>query len=36
VLATLAPAQALALGLVVTNNTRHFSQVAGLKVENWL
>jgi tRNA(fMet)-specific endonuclease VapC len=34
---TLVAAQALALGLVVvTNNTRHFSQVAGLKVENWL
>jgi tRNA(fMet)-specific endonuclease VapC len=34
---TLVAAQALALGLiVVTNNTRHFGQVAGLKVENWL
>ena len=34
---TLVAAQALSLGLtVVTNNTRHFSRVAGLKVENWL
>lgn len=34
---TLVAAQALALGLVVvTNNTRHFGRVAGLKVENWL
>jgi tRNA(fMet)-specific endonuclease VapC len=34
---TLVAAQALSLGLtVVTNNTRHFSKVAGLKVENWL
>ena len=33
---TLVAAQALALGLVVvTNNTRHFGRVAGLKVENW-
>jgi tRNA(fMet)-specific endonuclease VapC len=33
---TLVAAQALALGLVVvTNNTRHFERVAGLKVENW-
>ena len=33
---TLVAAQALSLGLiVVTNNTRHFSRVAGLKVENW-
>ncbi len=36
VLDTLVAAQALALGLtVVTNNTRHFGRVAGLKVENW-
>lgn len=34
---TLVAAQALALGLVVvTNNTRHLGQVAGLKVENRL
>jgi tRNA(fMet)-specific endonuclease VapC len=34
---TLVAAQALALGLiVVTNNTRHFGRVAGLKVENWI
>jgi tRNA(fMet)-specific endonuclease VapC len=34
---TLIAAHALALGLiVVTNNTRHFGQVKGLKVENWL
>src|SRR5512147_871560 len=34
---TLVAAQALALGLVVVaNDTRHFGQVAGLKVENWL
>jgi tRNA(fMet)-specific endonuclease VapC len=34
---TLVAAQALSLSLtVVTNNTRHFSRVAGLKVENWL
>jgi tRNA(fMet)-specific endonuclease VapC len=34
---TLVAAQALALGLtVVTNNTRHFSRVPGLKVEKWL
>ena len=33
---TLVAAQALAVGLiVVTNNTRHFSRVAGWKVENW-
>jgi len=33
---TLVAAQALALGLtVVTNNTRHFSRVPGLAVENW-
>jgi len=33
---TLVAAQALALGMtVVTNNTRHFSQVPGLAVENW-
>lgn len=32
----LVAAQALALGLtVITNNTRHFSRVPGLKVENW-
>lgn len=37
VLDTLVAAQALALGLtVVTSNTRHFSRVPGLKVENWL
>jgi tRNA(fMet)-specific endonuclease VapC len=37
VLDTLVAAQALSLGLtVVTNNTRHFSRVQGLKVENWL
>jgi tRNA(fMet)-specific endonuclease VapC len=37
VLDTLVAAQALALSLtVVTNNTRHFSRVPGLKVENWL
>jgi tRNA(fMet)-specific endonuclease VapC len=34
---TLVAAQALASGLtVVTNNTRHFSQVPGLAVENWV
>jgi tRNA(fMet)-specific endonuclease VapC len=34
---TLVAAQALSLGLVVvTNNTRHFGRVRGLKVENWL
>ncbi len=34
---TLVAAQDLSLGrTVVTNNTRHFSRVAGLKVENWL
>jgi len=33
---TLVAAQALCLGLtVVTNNTRHFSRVPGLAVENW-
>lgn len=37
VLDTLVAAQALAMGLtVVTNNTRHFGRVRGLKVENWL
>ena len=37
VLDTLVAAHALALGLtIVTNNTRHFSRVSGLKVENWL
>ena len=34
---TLVAAQALSLGLtVVTNNTRHFSRVPGLVVENWV
>jgi tRNA(fMet)-specific endonuclease VapC len=29
-------AHALSLGVaVVTNNTRHFSRVHGLRVENW-
>lgn len=33
---TLVAAQALCLGLTfVTNNTRHFSRVRGLSVENW-
>ena len=33
---TLVAAQASCLGLtVVTNNTRHFSRVPGLAVENW-
>jgi tRNA(fMet)-specific endonuclease VapC len=33
---TLVAAQALSMGLtVVTNNTRHFSRVQGLAVENW-
>lgn len=33
---TLVASQALSRGLVVvTNNTRHFGQVAGLKIENW-
>lgn len=33
---TLVAAHALSLGLtVVTNNTRHFGRVAGLKLENW-
>jgi tRNA(fMet)-specific endonuclease VapC len=37
VLDTLVAAQALSLGLtVVTNNTRHFGRVPGLKFENWL
>jgi tRNA(fMet)-specific endonuclease VapC len=37
VLDTLVAAHALALGLtIVTNNTRHFAQVPGLLVENWL
>lgn len=34
---TLVAAQALSMGLtVVTNNTRHFSRVPGLAVENWV
>ena len=34
---TLLAAQALALNLtLVTNNTRHFDRVAGLKIENWV
>jgi tRNA(fMet)-specific endonuclease VapC len=34
---TLMAAHALSLGLtLVTNNTRHFSRVAGLNTENWL
>ena len=37
VLDTLVAAHALSLGLtVVTNNTRHFRRVPGLKVENWV
>ena len=33
---TLMAAHALSLGLIfVTNNTRHFAGVAGLKTENW-
>jgi tRNA(fMet)-specific endonuclease VapC len=33
---TLVAAQAVSMGLtVVTNNTRHFSRVPGLAVENW-
>ena len=33
---TLVAAHALSLGLtVVTNNTRHFGRVRGLRVENW-
>ena len=37
VLDTLVAAHALAFGLtVVTNNTRHFARVPGLKIENWL
>jgi len=33
---TLVAAQALSCGLVlVTNNTRHFQRVAGLKMANW-
>ena len=34
---TLVAAQALSLGLtLITNNTRHFSRVPGLTVENWV
>jgi tRNA(fMet)-specific endonuclease VapC len=34
---TLMAAHALSLGLtVVTNNTRHFSRVPGLRLENWV
>ena len=34
---TLMAAHALSLGLtVVTNNTKHFSRVSGLTVENWV
>lgn len=34
---TLMAAHALSLGLVVvTNNTKHFSRVPGLKLENWI
>ena len=34
---TLMAAHALSLGLTfVTNNTRHFSRVVGLKTENWV
>ena len=34
---TLIAAHALALGLtLVTNNSRHFERVAGLKTENWV
>lgn len=37
ILDTLVAAHALSLGLtVVTNNTRHFGRVPGLRVENWL
>jgi tRNA(fMet)-specific endonuclease VapC len=33
---TLVAAHALSLGLtIVTNNTRHFGRVPGLRVENW-
>jgi len=33
---TLLAAHALSLGLtVVTNNTKHFSRVPGLTIENW-
>ncbi len=33
---TLIAAQALALGLtLVSNDTRHFERVSGLKLENW-
>ncbi|MGE0455883.1 MAG: type II toxin-antitoxin system VapC family toxin [Vicinamibacteria bacterium] len=36
ILDTLVAAQALSRGLtVVTNNTRHFRRVPGLRVENW-
>jgi tRNA(fMet)-specific endonuclease VapC len=34
---TLIAAHAMSLGLVlVTNNTRHFSKIRGLRIENWL
>ncbi|HKY08323.1 MAG TPA: PIN domain-containing protein [Candidatus Binatia bacterium] len=34
---TLMAAHALSLGLTfVTNNTRHFSRIVGLKTENWM
>jgi tRNA(fMet)-specific endonuclease VapC len=37
VIDTLVAAQALCLGLtVVTNNTKHFSRVPGLALENWV
>lgn len=37
VIDTLVAAQALCLGLtIVTNNTRHFSRVPGLALENWV
>ena len=33
---TMSAAHALSLGLVlVTNNTKHFSRVSGLRIENW-
>ena len=36
VIDTLVAAQALSLGLtIVTNNTKHFVRVQGLKIENW-